>query len=195
MRVRGYQENTDLNCGAVQSEIEYQSFPSKSESRAMTNQRFLVFSGIAPHPPIMVPEVGRESIAGVRASIDAMADLTKRVIEAGAESVILISPHAPLEAESFVAYQGPHVYGDFSNFQAPSTEFSARVDDELLTAITQSAAAENYRVSMLDDDLLDHGTAVPLYFLVRNGWQGRVVALGYSFLSNEDHLRFGSCIA
>ncbi|HET7113421.1 MAG TPA: AmmeMemoRadiSam system protein A, partial [Pyrinomonadaceae bacterium] len=143
----------------------------------------------------MVPEVGRESIAGVRASIDAMADLTKRVIEAGAESVILISPHAPLEAESFVAYQGPHVYGDFSNFQAPSTEFSARVDDELLTAITQSAAAENYRVSMLDDDLLDHGTAVPLYFLVRNGWQGRVVALGYSFLSNEDHLRFGSCIA
>ena len=41
---------------------------------------------------------------------------------------------------------------------------------------------------------LDHGTAVPLYFLQRNGWTGRVVALGYSFLSNEDHLRFGSCI-
>ncbi|MCM3870830.1 MAG: AmmeMemoRadiSam system protein A, partial [Pyrinomonadaceae bacterium] len=40
----------------------------------------------------------------------------------------------------------------------------------------------------------DHGTAVPLYFLQRNGWTGRVVALGYSFLSNEDHLRFGSCI-
>ncbi|HEX6283864.1 MAG TPA: AmmeMemoRadiSam system protein A, partial [Pyrinomonadaceae bacterium] len=41
---------------------------------------------------------------------------------------------------------------------------------------------------------LDHGTAVPLYFLLRNGWQGKVVALGYSFLSNEDHLRFGACI-
>ncbi|HET8783018.1 MAG TPA: AmmeMemoRadiSam system protein A, partial [Pyrinomonadaceae bacterium] len=35
----------------------------------------------------------------------------------------------------------------------------------------------------------------PLYFLLRNGWQGQVVALGYSFLSNHDHLRFGSCIA
>jgi AmmeMemoRadiSam system protein A len=35
---------------------------------------------------------------------------------------------------------------------------------------------------------------VPLYFLQRNGWQGRVVVLGYSFLSNEDHVRFGSCI-
>ena len=161
----------------------------------MTNQRFLVFSGIAPHPPIMVPEVGRESIAGVRASIDAMAELTRRVLETGAESVILISPHARLEVDSFVAYEGPKVYGDFSNFQAPGTEFSARVDAELLAAIEKSAASENYRVSRLIDEFLDHGTAVPLYFLLRNGWEGRVVALGYSFLSDEDHLRFGSCIA
>lgn len=161
----------------------------------MTNERFLVFSGIAPHPPIMVPEVGRESIASVRNSIDAMAELTRRVIESGAESVILISPHAPLEVDSFVAYEGPEVYGDFTNFHAPGTEFSARVDTELLTAITRTAEIENYSVSTLPDDLLDHGTAVPLYFLRRNGWSGPVVALGYSFLSNEDHLRFGSCIA
>ncbi|HEX5966195.1 MAG TPA: hypothetical protein VFY51_09685, partial [Pyrinomonadaceae bacterium] len=133
----------------------------------MTNQRFLVFSGIAPHPPIMVPEVGRESIADVRASIDAMAELTRRVVEAGAESIILISPHAPLEVDSFVAYEGPKVYGDFSNFRAPGTDFLAIVDDELLRAITTAAASENYRVSMLVDDLLDHGTAVPLYFLLR----------------------------
>ena len=175
--------------------IEYQPFPSNSEGRAMTNRRFLVFSGIAPHPPIMVPEVGRESIAGVHASIDAMAELTRRVMEAGAESIILISPHARLEVDSFVAYEGPNIYGDFSNFHAPDTEFSVRVDDELLTAITRSAASQNYRVSPLVDEMLDHGTAVPLYFLLSNGWEGRVVALGYSFLSNNDHIRFGSCIA
>src|SRR5207302_1909399 len=44
------------------------------------------------------------------------------------------------------------------------------------------------------DTDLDHGTTVPLYFLQRNGWNGKVVALGYSFVSNEDHLRFGNCI-
>jgi len=160
----------------------------------LTNQRSLVFSGIAPHPPIMVPEVGREATARVRDSIDAMAQLTRRLIDSGAETVILISPHAPLEADSFVAYEGPTLYGDFANFHAPDTVFSARVDEELLRAITQTAADENYRVSMLPDDLLDHGTAVPLYFLLSNGWSGQIVALGYSFLSNDDHLRFGSCI-
>ena len=161
----------------------------------MTNQRSLVFSGIAPHPPIMVPEVGREAAAGVRDSIDAMAELTRRLIDTGAETVILISPHAPLEADSFVAYEGPTLYGDFTNFHAPDAQFSAHVDGELLKALAQTAAAANFRVTMLLDDLLDHGTAVPLYFLLANGWKGQIVALGYSFLSNDDHLRFGSCIA
>jgi MEMO1 family protein len=160
----------------------------------MTGQSNLVFSGIAPHPPIMVPEVGRESIASVIDSIRAMAELTKRVIDSGAQTVILISPHAPLEVDSFVAYEGPEVTGDFSNFGAPEISFTAAVDEELLNAIRKTAASQNYYVTMLREHLLDHGTAVPLHFLQRNGFHGKVVTLGYSFLSNDDHLRFGSCI-
>lgn len=160
----------------------------------MTRQSCLVFSGIAPHPPIMVPEVGRESIAGVVESIEAMSELTKRLIESGAESVILISPHAPLEVDSFVAYEGPQVSGDFSHFNAPGTHFTTSIDEELLAAIKEAAASEHYEVTTLPEHALDHGTAVPLYFLLRNGWRGKVVTLGYSFLSNHDHLRFGSCI-
>lgn len=142
----------------------------------------------------MVPEVGRESIAAVRHSIEAMAELTERLIASGAESVVLISPHAPLEMDSFVAYEGPEVYGDFANFHAPETSVSAPLDRELLAAITVTATCENFHISKLPDADLDHGTAVPLYFLLRNGWQGKVVALGYSFLSNDDHIRFGRCI-
>jgi AmmeMemoRadiSam system protein A/AmmeMemoRadiSam system protein B len=160
----------------------------------MARQSSLVFSGIAPHPPIMVPEVGRESIAGVVDSIDAMSELTKRLIDSGAESVILISPHAPLEVDSFVAYEGPQVSGDFSHFNAPGTYFTTEIDEELLARIKEAAASEHFEVTMLHEHELDHGTAVPLYFLFRNGWQGKVVTLGYSFLSNDDHLRFGSCI-
>src|SRR4029079_1889800 len=66
---------------------------------------------------------------------------------------------------------------------------------ELLLAIKQSAAKKTYEVIGLEDFSLDHGSAVPLYFLDRNGWSGAVVVLGYSFLSNDDHLRFGECIS
>ena len=159
----------------------------------MANTSSLVFAGIAPHPPIMVPEVGREAIADVRRSIDAMAALTERVIRSGAETVILISPHAPLEPDAFVAYAGPQLHADFANFRAPTATVHAELDEELLKEITRAGAEQKFEVTRIRGDL-DHGTAVPLYFLQRHGWNGRVVALGYSFLSNEDHLRFGNCI-
>ena len=142
----------------------------------------------------MVPEVGQEASAEVRASIEAMSELTRRLIASRAETVVLISPHAPLDVDSFVAYQGPELYGDFSNFHAPKTQLRVPLDEELLWAITKSAAAENYLVVTIPDCGLDHGTAVPLYFLLQNGWRGRLVALGYSFLSDDDHLRFGASI-
>src|SRR5712691_1867588 len=159
----------------------------------MANTSSIVFAGIAPHPPIMVPEVGREAIADVRNSIDAMSALTERVIRSGAETVILISPHAPLEPDAFVAYDGPQLYADFSNFRAPTATVHAELDEELLKEITRAAAEQKFEVVRIRGDL-DHGTAVPLYFLQRHGWHGRVIALGYSFCSNEDHLRFGNCI-
>lgn len=155
---------------------------------------YLVFSGIAPHPPIMVPEVGGEAALDVSSSIDAMREFTRRIIESGAETVVLISPHAPLDARAFVAYQERELYGDFRNFRAPGTIVEAPLDEELLDAIKRAALAHDYRVAGVRGYELDHGTSVPLYFLLRNGWKGKVVALGYTFLSNEDHLRFGACI-
>ena len=161
---------------------------------AMANESAIVFSGIAPHPPIMVPEVGGNAIAAVQKSIAAMAEFTKRLVDSGAESLILVSPHAPLDASAFVAYHTPKLSGDFANFRAPGTRVEFQIDDALLETITDSAAAEDYEIINLSHYSLDHGSAVPLYFLDRNGWSGRVVALGYSFLSNHDHLSFGGCI-
>lgn len=160
----------------------------------MENVSSIVFSGIAPHPPIMVAEVGREAIAAVRDSIEAMGEFTRRIIESGAETVVLISPHAPLDTHAFVAYHALSLRGDFANFRAPATRIEFPLDQPLLEAITNVASEQSYEVLQLENFPLDHGAAVPLYFLDRNGWRGSLVALGYSFLSNDDHLRFGECI-
>ena len=154
----------------------------------------VVFVGIAPHPPVMVPELGGDAAAEVRASIEAMRELTARVRASGAETVIIVSPHAPLEARAFVAYGQPRLRGDFANFRAPQATIDAPLDAELLDGIRQTVADDGFRLVVLKGYEPDHGTAVPLYFLQQNGWAGRVVALGYSFLSNEDHLRFGRCL-
>jgi AmmeMemoRadiSam system protein B len=158
------------------------------------NSSALGFVGIAPHPPVMVPEVGGAMAEDVRASIEAMRDFAERVKASGAESVVIVSPHAPLEERAFVAYGGPVLRGDFANFRAPQATVAAPLDEELLEAVGKAAAEDGYRVVEARARELDHGTAVPLYFLQRNGWEGSVVALGYCFLSDEDHVRFGACL-
>src|SRR6266849_2952808 len=105
----------------------------------MARTSSLVFAGIAPHPPIMVPEVGREAIADVRRSIDAMAEMTERVIATGAETIVIVSPHAPLESDAFVAYEGPELYADFAKFRAPTATVHAELDEHLLAEITRAA--------------------------------------------------------
>lgn len=157
-------------------------------------ERWMVFSGIVPHPPIMVPEVGRESIKDVGSSIEAMRTFTERLVASGAKTVVLITPHAPLEADAFVTYGGNVVSADFGNFGSPETSFELSVDQELLDQLATSAAESNYKLKILSSRDIDHGSAVPLYFLLKNGWEGKVVILGYSFLSNYDHLKFGETI-
>ncbi|HEX8072976.1 MAG TPA: AmmeMemoRadiSam system protein B [Pyrinomonadaceae bacterium] len=162
----------------------------------MTGSGSIVFVGVAPHPPIMVPEVGREAIREVRGSLDAMRALTERINESGAETLVLISPHAPLAPHAFVAYDEPLLRGDFANFRAPDATVSAPLDAELLDAIATAAAEDGFALLRLPrGHELDHGTAVPLYFCLRHGWRGRVVALGYTFLGNEEHVRFGAAVA
>src|SRR6185295_530372 len=95
---------------------------------------------------------------------------------------------------AFVAYPGPSIVGDFRNFRAAATGFDIEVDQKLLDAISTEASASNYTIRRLSENIVDHGTAVPLYFFLKYGWSGRVVALGYSFLSSEAHLAFGECV-
>ena len=142
------------------------------EGKIMTTSS-VVFVGIVPHPPIMVPEVGGASVSEVRGSIDAMRRFTERILAARAETVVIISPHAPLEARAFVAYRGAELHGDFANFRAPQAIVKAPLDTGLLEAIAGAAAEDGYQVISTGESMLDHGTAVPLYFLQRNGWRGR----------------------
>ena len=106
------------------------------------NSGSLVFVGIAPHPPVMVPGVGGASAEEVRDSIEAMRELTERINACGAETVVLISPHAPLEERAFVAYDGPRLRGDFANFRAPHATVDVPLDAELLDAIVETAKEE-----------------------------------------------------
>src|SRR5580765_5284836 len=78
------------------------------------------------------------------AALDDAAELTRRIIQSGAETVVIISPHAPLSSDAFVAYHSQPLHADFANFRAPATTVEFPLDEELLAGIVNAAAGANY---------------------------------------------------
>lgn len=155
----------------------------------------VVFSGIAPHPPLLVPEVGGERIEAVANSQTALREFSRRLVGTSPETILLISPHSPLDAQCFTARWAPELSGDFRQFAAASVRLTFENDLEFLDALKRTAADEGVRLKALDRDYpLDHGALVPLYYLHEAGWTGPVTVIGFTLQSNQKHLDFGRAI-
>ena len=155
----------------------------------------IVFSGIAPHPPLLVPEVGGNRIGQVVNTQRALQEFSRRLVDTNPETVVLISPHSPLDPRVFTARSTAELTGDFSDFYAPNVRLTFLNDLEMLDAIELTAQTEGVELRKPGrDHALDHGALVPLYYLHEAGWRGRVVVIGFTHQSNDEHLAFGRAI-
>ena len=136
----------------------------------------IVFAGIAPHPPLLVPEVGGDRIERVADSQRALREFSRRLVSADPETLIVISPHSPLDPRAFTARSTAEISGDFREFYAPSVRLAFPNDLEMLDAIKQAAKGEGVEFRELGGDYpLDHGALVPLFYLREAGWRGNTV--------------------
>ena len=61
----------------------------------------IVFAGIAPHPPLLIPEVGGARIEQVADSQRALGQFARRLLDSNPDTVVVISPHSPLDPRLF----------------------------------------------------------------------------------------------
>lgn len=155
---------------------------------------------IAPHPPIMVPEVGGERARVTSASIASM-DLAARALRAfKPDTVVLMSPHAPLARDAFAVDASERYRGDLGQFGARDVRLAPAGDPALAHSIIDAARASGLQAvartdhPALEPGELDHGALVPLNFLDREG-EYPLVEVSLSFLPLEHHRRFGEAIA
>src|SRR5215470_2440929 len=101
----------------------------------------IVFAGIAPHPPLLVPEVGGTRIEQVADTQRAMREFSERLVATRPETMIVISPHCLLDPRSFTARATQTLTGNFREFYAPDVDLTFDNDLEMLAAIGQAATA------------------------------------------------------
>ena len=148
---------------------------------------------MVPHPPMIVPQVGRGSENQVLKTIQAYEAVASEIAEIKPETIIVTSPHSVLYADYFHISPGDHASGDFGNFRAPEVSFRKQYDTELVKALCALARAEDFPAGILGerDKHLDHGTMVPLYFVDQQYTDYSLVRIGLSGLSLADHYTFG----
>ncbi|MCL1919247.1 MAG: AmmeMemoRadiSam system protein A [Peptococcaceae bacterium] len=138
----------------------------------------LVYIGFAPHPPIVIPPIGRGEEKACSITAQGLEKLSEALCATGAEILVCVSPHAPHIRQdpssglSLTYLEGIHdtLEGDLGAFNAPQIKYSLKTVPEILEALHR-LGAQSVQAP------LDHGVMVPLYFLQRAGWQGRLVVL------------------
>ena len=151
---------------------------------------------MVPHPPMIVPAVGRGSEAQVEETARAYEKVAEEIAALCPETIVITSPHSIMYADYFHLSPGSSASGSFAAFRAPSVSFDEHYDEELVSEICRLADEEEFPAGTLGerDASLDHGTMVPLWFIRNKYKEGKIVRIGLSGLPLIDHYRLGQLI-
>ncbi len=151
---------------------------------------------VVPHPPILLPEVGRGEEKKISATDAAYRKAAALVKELDPETIVLLSPHSVMYADYFHISPGRAAKGDMRQFHAPQVKIRAEYDSDFSEALAKAASAEGFPAGTLGERNaeLDHGTLIPLYYVNQFLTDYRLVRIGLSGLPLTDHYHLGQLI-
>ncbi|MBQ9302854.1 AmmeMemoRadiSam system protein A [Butyrivibrio sp.] len=156
----------------------------------------IIAAYMVPHPPLIIPEVGRGGEAQIEETKIAYERVAEEIAELEPDTIVISSPHATMYADYFHISPGNAATGSFSRFGADKVKFIEEYDTALVSEIEKRAKKISFPAGTLGevDRDLDHGTMVPLFFIRKRYKGGKIVRVGLSGLPLTDHYRMGQII-
>ena len=156
----------------------------------------LLFSAIVPHPPILIPTIGKDHLKQLKATLNSYEKLKSKLSEKNIDTIIIISPHGKAYEDAFTINFNPKLGCNFKDFGDFSTQKEWDLDIELAYKIKEDFET-NTPLQLSTDDFLDHGSSVPLYILTENLKNTKcplgikIIPIYHSGLSLKEHFNFG----
>jgi len=124
---------------------------------------------MVPHPPLIIPEVGKGEEIRIAATVAAYRQVGREVAAAAPDTIVITTPHSIMYADYFHISPGSSARGDFGQFRAPQVRIETEYDEEFVTELSGRAQAEGIMAGTLgeQDPALDHAAMIPLYFINR----------------------------
>lgn len=151
---------------------------------------------IVPHPPLIIPEVGKGEEKKIGKTIKSYHEIGKRIAELKPDTIIITTPHSTLYSDYFHISPGKGAKGSFAAYGAGNVSFSIKYDEGFVETLEAMAERKQVEAGTLGekDAFLDHGTMVPLYFINQYYKDYELVRIGISGLPLIDHYKLGRCI-
>jgi AmmeMemoRadiSam system protein A len=169
----------------------------------MPNKGAICAGFLLPHPPVLVPEVGRGKERTASSTLSAFNLVANDMELLKPDTVVVISPHAPLYSDYIFMYDAPTLEGGFEQFGVPQLKLGFEQDSELRQEIEclmhkndlsggALTAAEMCRHKV--SSTLDHGALVPLYYLGLRYKAFRLVVMSCSAYDLQRLYKLGGII-
>lgn len=158
---------------------------------------FIKNAFIVPHPPLIIPGVGRGQEIKIEKTVRAYDTIAKKIAELRPDTIVVATPHSIMYSDYIHISPGKSAKGDFGEFGEKDISFEAEYDTEFSHKLSELAGQNDIPAGTLGErkKSLDHGTMVPLYFVNKYYTDYKLVRIGISGLSFMEHYEFGRCIS
>ncbi len=156
----------------------------------------IVGAVMVPHPPLILPEVGRGGERQIVKTSKAYEQAMKFAAGLAPETLVISSPHSIMYRDYFHISPRSSADGNFSQFGAPQVRIHAEYDTEFVNALSEMAQNKDFPAGTDGerDPLLDHATMIPLYFYRMSAAIPKIVRIGLSGLPLKEHYKLGQMI-
>lgn len=156
----------------------------------------IVFGCIVPHPPLMVPTVGRGQERAIAATLEAMETLCQRLEKQKPQTALVISPHGQYHDNAMGILTAASCDGDMRRWGARGPTHHFDNDLEMVKLIRKEAEEAGVAVKSIGEKgyELDHGVMAPFHYLLPAVKGVALVPLTFSWLPLEAHFAFGKAI-
>lgn len=154
----------------------------------------LVFATISPHPPLLIPAIGKQAAKKIAKTKAALEQMEKDLYISHPDILIIISPHGSYFPDAFTLNVSPEYQTDLREFGDLSTKVKFKGEHHLSTLIREGSRQEKIPVSMITEPRLDYGAAVPLVHLTKHLKNIKIIQIGFCDLDWKTHVAFGVVI-
>ena len=144
----------------------------------------IVGAFMVPHPPIIIPEIGKGREIGIKDTIKSYEAVADMVDCMNPDTIVISTPHSVMYSDYFHISPGEQAEGSFADFGADDVRIAADYDQAFVKKLCILAANVNVDAGVGGEKspYLDHGTMIPLYFITKKYVDFDLVRIGLSGL-------------